>query len=701
MPACDGLARAFEQLCRDLGRPFPAAEIRAAAPPTDQGMTLPNLRLAAERLGFKIGEVKPEPKNLAQVPTPFLIVGARPGEGWLVRERIADHLLLSDPGAGTTSALHVETVADLAQRLIVLKPLAESAQRRRWRDPIMRRLRPVLWELGIASVVINLLALATPIFLMTVYNKVINHGALKTLDVLVLGMITLFVFEWLLRSLRAYIASHTGGRLDAALGSEVVHHLVHMPLRTFEAVPTGQIVERTRQLDHLRQFFTSQMPLLLVDLAFVGLFVAVLFYLDVRLGAITLAAMPLFWLLSMLARGPHKRLVEAGFVTAAAKASSLGETISQALTVKALGLEPEMERRFKQKLAEAAWTSFRVSNLGGVIGSSGQALQHMVALVIVYVGARAIIAGEMSIGALIAATILAARALAPIRQVVGAWQQLQTVRTAFARLDELMNEPSELVAAPGPALALRGHVRFEQVSYRYADDAPWALDRVDLEIVPGQVLGVVGPPGSGKSTFAKLLLGLDRPEHGRVLIDDLDVRLWSPAVLRQQIGVVPQEVQLFAGSIAENIGLGAADRSFERVVAAAKFVGAHDFVQRLPAGYETRLSERGGGLSAGQRQLISIARALIRNPRLLVLDEATSGLDAATEEALLINLKRASRGRTIVMVTHRLGALAIADRVVLLGDGRIERDGTPGQVAAFARSRQPPSRPMRPHLAPV
>jgi ABC-type bacteriocin/lantibiotic exporter with double-glycine peptidase domain len=170
MPPCDGLARAFEQLCRDLGRPFPAAEIRAAAPPTDQGMTLGNLRLAAERLGFKAREVKPHPKTLAQVPTPFLIVGGRPGEGWLVRKRIADHLVFSNPGTGGTSALHVETVADLAKRLVVLKPLAESAQRRQWRDSIMRRLRPVLWELGIASVVINLLALATPIFLMTVYN---------------------------------------------------------------------------------------------------------------------------------------------------------------------------------------------------------------------------------------------------------------------------------------------------------------------------------------------------------------------------------------------------------------------------------------------------------------------------------------------------------------------------------------------------
>jgi ABC-type bacteriocin/lantibiotic exporter with double-glycine peptidase domain len=212
---------------------------------------------------------------------------------------------------------------------------------------------------------------------------------------------------------------------------------------------------------------------------------------------------------------------------------------------------------------------------------------------------------------------------------------------------------------------------------------------------------VIGPPGSGKSTLAKLLLGLDQPVRGRVLIDDQDVRLWSPAALRQQIWVVPQEVQLFAGTIAQNIAMGAADGGFERIVAAAKFVGAHDFVQRLPKGYETLLGERGGGLSAGQRQLISIARAVIRNPRILVLDEATSALDAATEDALLTNLRRASRGRTIVIVTHRVGALAIADRVLCLADGRIVQDGKPGEIAAWTRARRPASAGLHSHLAPV
>jgi HlyB family type I secretion system ABC transporter len=696
------LALALEQLCAELKRPFSRAEIKAAAPPAEAGLTLGGVLLAAERLGFKARQVRPRRRALAEMPTPFLLVGHRPGEGWLVRARVRDHLVLVDPAGGREAVTGIEGVADLAWRVVLLKPLAAgSRQPQRWRDPIMRRLRPVLWELGLASIAINLMALATPLFLMTVYNKVINHNALQTLDVLALGMITLFVFEWGLRSLRSYIASHTGGRLDAALGSEVVHHLMHLPLRSFEKVPTGQILERTRQLDNVRQFFTSQMPLLLVDLAFVGVFVAVLLYLDVRLGLIVLAAIPLFWLLSLLARHRQQALVEAGFQAAAAKASSLGEAVSQALTVKALGLEPEMERRFKEKLAQSAWTGYRASNLGGLVASSGQVLQHLTALLIVYVGARAIIAGDMSIGALIAATILAARVLAPMRQVVGAWQQLHGVRSAFARLDEMMNEPIELSGQPAPALPINGRIRFEAVAYRYGDEGALALDGIELEIQPGQTLGVIGPPGSGKSTLAKLLLGLDQPARGRVLIDDLDVRLWSPAALRQQIGVVPQEVQLFAGSIAENIGLGAADHSFERIVAAAKFVGAHDFVQRLPKGYESQLSERGGGLSAGQRQLISIARAVIRNPRILVLDEATSALDAATEEALLLNLHRASRGRTIVIVTHRLGALAIADRVLCLAEGRIVQDGKPGEIAAWTQARRPAAPGLRPHLAPV
>jgi HlyB family type I secretion system ABC transporter len=697
--ADDRLLGALEQLFQYLDRSFTRAEILAAAPPSDGHFGLGGALRAADRLGFAAREIELRRRSLKEIRTPCIILGRWPGEVWVLRSRKKDHLIVVDPLTGAASAADEETVLAMADRALLLCKRSARAPASRWRDDIVRRLRPVLGELIVASTVINLLALATPIFLMTVYNKVINHGALETLDVLALGMLTLFVFEWLLRTVRGYISSYTGGRLDAALGSEVIHHLVHLPLRALDGVPSGQILERARQLDTLRQFFTGQMPLLLVDLAFVVLFLGVLFYLDPRLGWITFAAMPAFWLLSLAGRRRQRDLVEANFRASAAKTSSIGETIGGAYTVKALGLEPEMEQRFKRRLAESAWTSFKANHLNALLGSSGQALQHLVALTIVYVGARAIVAGDMSIGALIAATILAARALAPMRQVVGAWQQVQSVRDAFSRLDQLMSEPVEMRRAPMPPMRLQGRIRFDHVTFSYRGEGPPALDRVDFEVTPGQVLVVLGPPGSGKSTLARLILGLDRPASGRLLIDDLDVRLFSPTMLRQQIGAVPQDVQLFTGTIRENIALGAEDRSFERVVAAAKFVGAHDFIQRLPDGYETVLGERGGGLSAGQRQLVSIARAVIRNPRILILDEATSALDGATEDALLKSLKRASRGRTVILVTHRLQALQIADQVLYLRDGRVD-DGPRSSVPEPA-FRPEGGGPFFPHLQPV
>ena len=683
----DPLLQALLRLIRQLERPCAEAELRNAVALPEGGADPACLVRVAERVGLSARLEHAGRRRLESTSPPYLLFGHEPGKVWLVRARTGRHLVLVDPVEGGASAFTPRQAAQMGTRILRVAPRLVETETRAWRSELLRRVRPVLWQIGLASVVSNLLALATPIFMMTVYNQVIKHGSLRTLDALAIGMVSLFVFDLVLRALRGHLAAHTGARLEAALGSETVHHLVNLPYRSFEAMPTGQMLERLRQLDQLRQFLTGNLPLLIVDLAFVGLFVIALFILTPPLALVTLAVMPLFVLLSALAHRRQSALQKAGFRAGAGKASTLGETVTHALTVKALGLEAEMERRFEARLVESAWTGFRTGSAGQFVGSLAQGLQHGTALVLVYVGARMIISGELSVGALVAATILSARALAPMRQLFFAWTQLQQAREALSRLDGLMRERAETPVIRGGEVRLTGRVELEHVGFRYAEGRPPALVDVSLRLEPGTALGIVGAPGSGKSTLIKLILGLERPSEGRVALDDLDLAGLAPSVYRQQIGVVPQEVQLFSGTVAENIALGAADRSFARIVAAARFVGAHEFIQRLPDGYETALGERGTGLSLGQRQLISIARALVRNPRLLILDEATSALDATAEAFLLRNLKRAGGGRTMILVTHRPAVLEICDRVLMLEQGRIARAGSPIELAPLLRPR--------------
>ncbi len=689
-PKGQALVECFAKLCAQLDRPLPETDLRDLLLAGDR-VDVAILTRLAERLGLETQVLPATAKRLRKLETPFVLLKAGKQQAWLVRSRIKSRLMLVDPlKGGQTFPSTSKAAGELGDTILQLRQrrAASADGRHLWRQAIWQRLKPVFLEVGVASVCINLLALAMPLFMMTVYNKVIGQGALGTLDVLAIGMVTLFGFELLLRSLRGHVVSHTGAKLDLSLASEVVHHLLRLPYRVFEAMPAGQLMERLRQLDQLRSFLSGNLPLLLVDFAFVGLFIAAVFFFSPLLGWVTLGALPLFIGLSAVAQLRQGRLQRANFRATAKKSAGLAETVTQALTVKALALEPEMQRRFEDRQVESAWTAFRASRLANGVAATGQVFQHLVSLVVIYLGARMIVAGELSIGALIACTILSARALAPMRQIFFAWQQLQQAKDALARLGDLMAEQPEQPKAPLPLPnPLRGQFRFETVSFTYDPAKPPALDCLDLAIAPGAMLAVVGPPGSGKSTLAKLLIGLERPDSGRVLVDDVDIARLDPAEYRAQLGVVPQEIQLFAGSIAENIGIAAVDRSMQRVVAAAKFVGIHETIQKLPDGYDTDLGERGSGLSLGQRQLLCVARALVRNPRLLVLDEATSALDLASEAYLLRNLKRAGSGRTIVMITHRLSVIAMCDRAILLEQGRLVMTGHPKDV--IRRARQP------------
>jgi HlyB family type I secretion system ABC transporter len=687
----DPLMRALLYVAQQVGRPVSEADVRRLAAVPAAGLDEAAFLMAGTRLGLQAHAVDVVSERLDELPLPFVLLGSgQPAH--VVVAGSAGLWVVLDVIEGRAWHLSAEEVTALGTRALVIREKLPDERLSRWYAPLWTRVRPVILRLAAASFLINLLGLATPLFMMLVLNRVVGHGppanAASLMAMLCAGMLVIYGIDFALRVGRGWLSARTGARLDALMSAEALHHLMQLPYRHFERTPSGIIAERLRQLDVLRNFLTGQMPVLAIDIAFVALFLAATFAISATLGSVAALAIPVLVCVSLATHRAQRRLAEENFQALAAKSSTLAETVANAATIKTLGLEAEIEKRWQARVEQSAWTSFRANNLANIAASASGSLQLLASLVIVVIGVREVVDGHLTVGALIAANMLAVRALQPMRQLVVAWHQLQAVGAAFKRIDELMSEatespPGEL--APMPALA--GDIVFDRVTYRADDHAPAILHDAHFNIAAGEILGIVGPSGSGKTTIANLVQGLFKPSNGRVLVDGTDIAHISPAQLRAQIGGVPQDVQLFTGSVRENIAMGVVDKDPGRVVAVAKFVGAHDFIQRLPQGYNTVLGERGQGLSNGQRQLLCIARALIRNPRILVLDEATSALDPATEEQLLRQLKANTRGRTVIMITHRLAPLAIADRVALLMDGRVERIGSPTEVMAYARIR--------------
>jgi ABC-type bacteriocin/lantibiotic exporter with double-glycine peptidase domain len=688
----DSLMRALLYITQQLGRPVSEADIRRLTTVPAAGLDEAAFLTAATRLGLEGEAVDLASRPLDELPLPFALLTSGGPVHVVVAGRANDWTVL-DVVEGRVWQATAKEVGVLGSRALSLRPPLGSDPAEPWYAPLWVRVRPVVFKLAATSFVINLLGLLTPLFMMLVVNIVVGRyhppdGLSSMMLLLCAGMLLAYAADFGLRVARGWLSARTGARLDALMSAEVLHHLMALPYRHFERTPSGVIAERLRQLDVMRGFFTGQLPVLAIDLLFVALFLIVTFVISTPLGIVAALAIPVLVGVSLASHRAQRRLADESFQALAAKSSTLTETVANAATIKALGLEGEVERRWQARVEQSARSSLRANNLANISASASGTLQLVASLVIVMIGVTEIVDQRLTIGALIAANMLAARALQPMRQLAGAWHQLQAVSAAFKRVDELMRETPE--AAPGefaPMPALSGEITLERVTYRAHERGATILREADLTVAAGEIVGIVGPSGSGKTTIANLVQGLVSPSDGRVLVDGTDIAHISPAQLRAQIGAVPQDVQLFTGSVRENIAMGVVDKDPGRVVAVAKFVGAHDFIQRLPQGYNTVLGERGQGLSTGQRQLLCIARALIRNPRILILDEATSALDPATEEQLLRQLKANTRGRTVIMITHRLAPLAIADRVALVMEGRVERIGPPTEVMAYARIR--------------
>lgn len=530
----------------------------------------------------------------------------------------------------------------------------------------------------IASFFLQIFALVTPLFFQVVIDKVLVHRGLGTLEILIIGLVTIAIFEAILGALRTYLFAHTTNRIDVELGARLFRHLISLPLAYFQTRRAGDSVARVRELENIRNFLTSSALSLVIDLVFTFVFLGVMFVYSPMLTWIVLGAFPFYIAISAAATPPFRRSLDEKFRRGAENQAFLVESIVGMETLKAMAVEPQMQRRWEEQLAGYVTASFRVLNLGNVASQAVQFVSKLVTAAILFLGAKLVIDGSLTVGELVAFNMLASRVNVPVLRLAQVWQDFHQARLSVERLGDILNtRPESSTTAHRAALPpIRGEITFEHVGFRYRIDGQQVLHDVQFHVSAGQFVGIVGPSGSGKSTLAKLIQRLYVPEAGRVLIDGVDLAMVDTAWLRRQVGVVLQEDMLFNRSVRDNIALADPTLSMDQIINAATLAGAHEFILQLPEGYDTLVGERGCSLSGGQRQRIAIARALVTDPRILIFDEATSALDYESERIVQYNMRRICERRTAIVIAHRLSTVRRADRILTIDRGRLVEDGT-------------------------
>lgn len=574
-----------------------------------------------------------------------------------------------------------------ANRIRTLSPQNQPPSARfgtRWFLQALKKYKSVMAEVLLASFFVQIFALITPLIFQVVIDKVLTHRTLTTLDVLVIALAGVSVFEVVLGAMRHYLFSHTTNRVDVELGSRLFRHLLHLPLNYFESRRSGDTVARVRELENARSFLTGQALSSGLDLFFAFVFLAVMFYYSQTLTVIVLASLPVFFCASLIVTPLLRGKLEDQFALGAENQAFLVETVTSMETLKSHAVEPQWQREWDRRLADYVNAAFHAGHIANATNQFISLTSKILTVVLLWFGARLVIDGELTVGGLIAFNMLSGRVNAPILKLASLWQDFTQMKVSIARLADIMDAPAEPAFQPGRVAPpeMKGLVSFDHVSFRYAPKTPEVLKDVSFTIQPGEIIGVVGVSGAGKTTLMRLIQRLYTPEQGRVLVDGMDLGLVDTSWLRRQIGVVGQDTVLFNRTVFENIAFGNPTLSMEAVTRSAQLAGAHDFILQMPLGYDSVIGERGGKLSGGQRARIAIARALAVNPKLLLLDEATAALDYESERAIHDHMKEICAGRTVFIVAHRLPTLRLADRILVLDNGRLVETGSHAQLIA-------------------
>jgi ATP-binding cassette subfamily B protein len=687
----------FQMLAKELEMPFRKEVIRRII--NEQVKRQGNLSFQfcaylAELMGMKGQLVDVPAVSINRIPTPALI---RYRDSYAVLyEADTNKVTLGVPSQGIIKCSPSQILSELDNdesnlqpqvRVLLVSATQETPQERfgiRWFLPYLSRHKRVLIEVFVASFFVQLAALANPLVIQLIIDKVIVQNSIGTLNVLGGLLLGVGIFEAILTTLRTYLFVDTTNRIDMGLGSQIIDHLLRLPLRYFERRPVGELATRINELENIRQFLTGTALTVGLDAVFSVVYIIVMLIYSWQLTIVGLATIPVFIVLTLIAAPTVSRQLRTKAERNAATQSYLVEVMSGIQTVKAQNIELRSRFSWQERYARYVAAGFRTVVTSTLASSTSNFLNKLSSLLVLWVGAYLVLQGDLTLGELIAFRIISSYVTSPVLRLAQIWQSFQETALSLERLSDIVDTPQEAeidrdnIALP----AITGAVKYENVSFRFAPSGPMQLINTNIDIPPGTFVGIVGQSGSGKSTMMKLLLRLYNVESGRILIDGYDISKVELYSLRRQLGVVPQDTLLFDGTVQENIALTNPDATTEEIIEAAKIAAAHDFIMSLPNGYNTRVGERGSALSGGQRQRLAIARSVLQRPKLLVLDEATSALDYPTERQVCLNLASAFKGSTVFFITHRLNTISNADIIIVMDAGRVIEQGSHQELMA-------------------
>lgn len=696
----DPLLACLVQLTALLEHPHSKEALAAGLPLVEGRLTPPLALRALERAGFVASASR---RVLDDIPAPTLptVLFLEDQDACVLIEKRRNGkvaVMLPDTGRGEVEVDAAALKARHSGYVLFAKPAfrpakevasTETNHHQSWFWGTITSAWPIYAEVVLAALMINLFALASPLFVMNVYDRVVPNQAIETLWALSIGVITVFLFDFLLRTLRGYFVDTAGKAADIKLASMIFEQVLSIKMAT-KPGSAGAFANNLREFETLRDFFTSATLVAVIDLPFVLLFVAIVWLIGGPIAIIPAIAIPTVIAVGLLVQLPLKHVTRQTFKEAAQKHGLLVESINGLETIKSAGAEGQIQRRWEQFVGATAQSTTKARFYAAFGVNIAALAQNLTTVGIVIFGVHRIGEGLLTVGALVACTIITGRAMAPLAQVAGILTRYHQARAAFHALTAVMDMPTErpvstrFLHRPN----FEGQITFKNVSFAYPGERIQALDNVSFQISAGERVGVIGRVGSGKTTIEKLVLGFFEPDSGTVLIDDVDLRQIDPVDLRRNIGALLQDVVLFDGTLRDNITLGTAHADDDLVLQAARLAGVEGFAKRHPLGFDAYVGERGSNLSGGQRQSVALARALLRDPPILLLDEPTSAMDNAAENRLKQQFGTVLAQKTLLLVTHRTSLLSVVDRLIVMDGGRLVADGPKNDVLSALASGQ-------------